>query len=175
MLNSAMEKNPTNLEKLSAHIDPSLSQFLVVGSPSNIAAALLFEHVIWAERRLSFVIFQRLRLKPALWFAVAVTSMFASLVGNPDEGLVQLLDQKVKNSAQSLVWIGVILFERIQADLRAILVSEDFAKLPKSLFYPLISFQPTEEEIRRINDLDEKYASVLNDLFSVMVPARDGR
>jgi hypothetical protein len=175
LLNATLEKTPSPLEKLIGHIDPSLSQFLVVGSPSNIAAALLFEHVIWAERGQTLVIFQRLRLNPAVWFAVAVASLFCSIVANYEDGLIPLLDQRVKNSAQSLVWMGVVLFKKILPELSKILVTEIFEDLPRALFYPLVHFQVTEEDERLIDELDGKYANVLKDLFSVMVPVRDSR
>jgi hypothetical protein len=175
LLDETLGKAPSPLEKLIGHIDPSLSQFLVVGSPSNIAAALLFEHVIWSERGQTLVIFERLRLNPAVWFAVAVASLFCSIVENSEDALIPLFDQKVKNSAQSLVWIGVLLFKRILPELRRIFVTEMFDDLPKALFYPMVHFQATEDDERMMDELDGKYAGLLKDLFSVMVPVRDSR
>jgi hypothetical protein len=175
LLNATLETIPTPLEKLIGHIDPSLSQFLVVGSPSNIAAALLFEHVIWAERGQALVIFERLRLNPGAWFALAVASLFCSIVENSEESLIPLFDQRVKNSAQNLVWIGVLLFRRMLPELRRILVTEVFDDLPKALFYPLLHFQASVDDEMTMDELDGQYANVLKDLFSVMVPVREAR
>jgi hypothetical protein len=171
---TAVGVSTTNLEKLSGHIDSSLSQFLVIGSASNTVAALLFEHVVWAEGGTVLVVFKRLRLKPALWFAMGIVSLFTSIVGNVDGAFMKLIDEKAKNSAEWLVWIGYILFRRLLKDLKKVMVDEDYGKLPQFLFYPLIQFEPQEQELMLMEQLNGKYGVLMRDMFSVMVPGKAG-
>lgn len=167
-------KNTLNIEKtmfdtLNSHVDNSLSQFISIGSASNTAVSLLFEHVVWAESNEILVIFKRLKLKPAIWFASAVTSLFTSIVSNPLVSLVKLIDDKVKNSPEYLVWIGFILFAKMVPSLRKAIVNEEFNLLPKLLFYPLFEFEASPDEITLMNRLNSQYQPVLKDLFNVMV------
>jgi hypothetical protein len=138
-----------------------LSQFLVVTSPSNTVAALLFEHVVWAEANDVLIIFKRLRLKPALWFASAVASLFSSIVANPCDSFGELLSERVGNSAQNLVLIGFVLFKRMAVDLRTILVTEELWRLPKALTYPLIPDERNRVDEELISALQAKYGSVM--------------
>jgi hypothetical protein len=172
VLRGCLAVTNTNFELLNARIDKSLSQFLVVTSPSNTAAALLFEHVVWAEADDVLIIFKRLRLKPALWFAAAVASLFSSIVANPSESFVDLLRERVGNSAQNLVWVGFVLFKRCVADLRSILVTEEFWRLPKALFYPLITYARAPSDESLITTLQTKYGTIMQSLFKVMVPTK---
>ncbi|OHT01311.1 hypothetical protein TRFO_31902 [Tritrichomonas foetus] len=170
IINTALAKEEKNsYETLSTHIDNSLSQFLTIGSASNTALSLLFEHVVWAEGDEVLVIFKRLKLKPALWFASAVASLFAALVSNPNVSLIKLFDERAKNSAEQLVWIGYVIFKRLLPFLRKAIVNEEFSSLPKLLFYPLIEFEVTSDEISLMQKLNSQYQSVLKDLFGVMV------
>jgi hypothetical protein len=172
ILNEHVAVPHTNFERLNARIDKSLSQFLVVTSPSNTAAALLFEHVVWAEGNEVLIIFKRLKLKPALWFSAAVASLFSSIIGNPCESFAELLSDRVGNSAQNLVWIGFVVFQRIAPDLRAIVVTEEFWRLTKVLFYPLIAYTRTAEDDHLVSSLQAKYGAVMQSLFRVMVPPK---
>jgi hypothetical protein len=174
MLNDVLGKQPTNLERLVSRIDSSLSQFLVIGSPSNIAAALLFEHVVWAEAGENLIVFKRLRFKPALWLAVVVASLFTSIVENPLGAFMDFISQNVGNSAQHLVWMGFVLFRRMTPELRMIVVTEEFGRLPKALFYPMVTFEVTPEDIQLMERFDAKYGQVLQTLFRVMVPVKNG-
>lgn len=170
LIKSTLESSEkTSYELLSTHIDASLSQFLTIGSASNTAASLLFEHIVWAEGGEILVIFKRLKVKPALWLASVISSLFTSLVSNPQESLMKLIDEKAKNSAEYLVWIGYILFARMVPNLRQSLVNEDFSSIPKLLFYPLFAFECTSEEENKMQSLNTQYQSVLKDLFNVMV------
>ena len=169
MISTTLSGNKTKFGELSAHIDNSLSQFLTIGSASNTALSLLFEHVVWAEGGEVLIIFKRLKLNPALWFASAVASLFSAIVADPSISLVKLIDERAKNSAEQLVWIGYILFKRILPLLRKTLVNEEFSDLPKLLFYPLIDFEVTAEESAQMQKMNSQYQSVLKDLFGVMV------
>jgi hypothetical protein len=135
---------------------------------------LLFEHVVWAEAGDILVIFKRLRLKPALWFAVAVASLFTSIVANPQGAFMEFVSQNVGNSAQHLVWMGFVLFRRITPELRTIVVTEEFGRLPKALFYPMVAFEVTPEDVQLMEKFDAKYGQVLQTLFRVMVPVKNG-
>jgi hypothetical protein len=172
LLRSMIDLPNTNFERLHSQIDKSLSQFLVVTSPSNTAAALLFEHVVWAEASDVLIIFKRLKLKPALWFASAVASLFSSIVARPCNSFGELLRDRVGNSAQNLVWVGFVLFKRMAVDLRTILVSEEFWRLPKALTYPLIPYERNQKDEDLIGALQAKYGSVMQSLFKVMVPTK---
>jgi hypothetical protein len=172
LLRATLEVPETNFEKLQARVDKSLSQFLVVTSPSNTAAALLFEHVVWAEANDILILFKRLKVKPALWFAAAVASLFSSIVANPCESLVELLSDRVGISAQNLVWVGFVLFNKLAPDLRSILVTEEFSRLPKALFYPLIKYERSPADDELVSTLQEKYGDVMQSLFRAMVPTK---
>jgi hypothetical protein len=137
-------------------------------------AALLFEHLVWGEGGLVLVMFKRLRLKPASWFAMAVVSLFSSIVGNIESGFLDLITEKAKNSAEYFVWIGYIVFKRLIPGLMKVIVEEDYIRLPKFLFYPLIDFEPLPEELKLMDELNSKYSAVMRDLFSVMLPGRPG-
>lgn len=171
-IDTALASEKTNLEQLMSHVDSSMSQFFVIGSASNTAAALLFEHIIWAENDIMLVMFKRLHLKPALWFASVVASMFTSIVADPTGSFLRLIDGKAKNSSQHLVWIGCMLFKRMLPGLQQCLVNEQYSELPKRLFYPQIEWKENPEDMELLASLNAKYSEVLKDLFSVMVPSK---
>lgn len=168
IIKSSTEKTKSPFEELASHIDDSLSQFLVVGSASHTAASLLFEHVIWKEGGEPLVVCKRLQLKPACWFASVLASLFTSIVADPSEGLVDLIDGAQK-SPEFLVWIGYILFLRIIPQLKDALTNESFDTIPKKLLYPQISFKPTKEEKDKMGELQKKYKQTLQILFDVIV------
>lgn len=162
-------KRPKSVfEELSSHIDDGLSQFLVVGSASHTAASLLFEHVVWQENSDSLVVCKRLQLRPASWFASALASLFSSIVKEPTQGLTKLIDSAAK-SPERLVWIGYIIFNRIIPLLKEILTNETFYLLPKYSLYPQLEFEPTQEELNKIEEMQTKYKPALQSLFDVIV------
>lgn len=172
LVDAALETCGTNLERLTASIDASLSQFLVIGSASNTAAALLFEHIVWSEGGPILVMFKRLRVKPAQWFAGALASMFTSLVDNPTGPFLDFVERTAKDSAQRLVWIGFLLFRKMVPKLESCFISEKFDMIPQTLLYPRAPWELTSEDGLTMEHLDQKYLDVLRDLFCVMVPAK---
>jgi hypothetical protein len=93
-------------------------------------------------------------------------------VENVEESVARLIDEKAKHSVEFLVWIGYILFKRLIPDLKQVLVSEDYERLPQCLFYPLIEFEATQAELDLMDQLNAKYSALMRDIFSVMVPGK---
>ena len=168
-IDESLSQNPSNFEQMSSHIDSSLSQFLVIGSASNTAAALLFEYIVWAEGSEVLVMFKRLRLKPANWFAGVLSSLFSSLIDNPTGAFLETIDQRAKDSAQHLVWLGYVVFRKLLPELRRCIVHEEYTSLPQRLFYPMIAWELTPDDIGVMEHLEATYSEVLNDLFHMMV------
>ena len=109
-----------------------------------------------------------MQLKPSSWFASAIASLFTSIVANPSEGLIELLDSAQK-SPEHLVWVGYILFVRILPQLKDALTNESFEMIPKKALYPQIEFKPTKEEKDKMEELQKKYKQTLQSLFDVIV------
>ena len=168
-INECLSQTPSNFDQMSSHIDSSLSQFLVIGSASNTAAALLFEYIVWAEGAEVLVMFKRLRLKPANWFAGVLASLFSSVIKNPTGPFLETIDQRAKDSAQHLVWLGYVVFRKLLPELRQCIVREEYSTLPQHLLYPQIEWELTPDDIRIMDHLEATYSEILNDLFHVMV------
>lgn len=168
IINETTKKTKSVFEELSSHIDDGLSQFLVVGSASHTAASLLFEHVVWREGGDALVVCKRLQLRPATWFASALASLFSSIVSTPSKGLVSLIDSAAK-SPERLVWIGYTIFKRIIPLLKDVLTNEQWNLLPKYCLYPQIEFDPTTEELAKIEEMQTNYKPALQALFDVIV------
>jgi hypothetical protein len=156
-------------ESFENFIDEGLKNFFVVGSTSNVAASLLFEHVVWNEGGLPLVIFRRLRLKPAIWFCSVFSSLFASILTDPITVIQPYLKEK---SIESLIMFGYILFKHLIPDLQDVLINEKFQNVCRILLYPLIDFHYDSDDESEIERLVQLYQPTTTKLFSILVQTK---
>lgn len=144
------------LREISNGVDISM------GSKTLVQLSLLFEYVVYAEGGPPFVSLLRTRVPPAIWFSAIVSSRYSSLFEDPDV-LIDII-KKCSEKPTYFVWYAIVFQRHLSSKWSYLLAEENFEGLARSIAYPLLAEQLSEDELSIVDSLEEKYAPIYQEI-----------